>query len=282
MGYYMTTVKAGYTMDVLKSLSKMNPSKTKQAKGSLTPEEIEKINQINAERKLRWKINANFGEGDYFLTLTYKKENRETPAEAKKSLKRFIDNLREEYKKYGQSLKYISVTEYENKAIHHHLIINDLGGVNVPKLINKLWPLGRPHYKTLDDKGEYRDLAAYLIKETSKTYKEKDGGHMQRYSCSRNLITPMPRTKIIEKAAKWLDAPKTKEGYWLDENSIVNGTNPFTGKAYQRYTLISLDAGMPEYVRLDPDKRLLWKKAKAKWENKKNGYQNSKKDKRKA
>lgn len=41
-------------------------------------------------------------------------------------MKKLIDGLRDRYQRYGFALKYIHATEYNNKAIHHHLIINNI------------------------------------------------------------------------------------------------------------------------------------------------------------
>ena len=110
-------------------------------------------------------------------------------------------------------------------------------------MVRRLWKFGRQDFKFLDDTGQYKDLAAYLIKETSKTYKENDGGHKQRYSCSRNLIMPTPKTEIVKKAAKWLPDPKPIKGYYIDKDTVYNGVDPFTGREYQHYTMVKLDYG---------------------------------------
>lgn len=240
MSYFITTTVAGATKEILKSYTKRIGVKVRGRKEKPTLEEIEKINQMNAERTLRLKINANFGKDDPFIALTYRKEERPTPGQAKKNIERLLRKLRREYKKIGADLKYINVTEYKNKAIHHHLLINHIAGHDVAKLVRELWEFGRPHFTYLDGTGQYKDLAAYLIKETSKTYKENDGGHKQRYSCSRNLILPVPKTEIIQKAKKWLEIPKPIKGYYIDKDTVYNGIDPFTGKKYQRYTMVRL------------------------------------------
>lgn len=240
MGYFKTSIEAGATIEVTKSYTKRIGGKRKGSREQPTPEEMEKVNQKNAERTLRLKINANFGVDDPFITLTYKKDERPKPAEAKKNIKKLIGSLREEFKKLGTDLKYINVTEYKNKAIHHHLLINHIEGQDVSKMVCRLWKFGRPDFKYLDDTGQYKDLAAYLIKETAKTFKENDGGHKQRYSCSRNLIMPTPKTEIIKKAVKWLADPKPKKGYYIDKDTVYNGVNPFTGRQFQRYTMVKL------------------------------------------
>ena len=99
----------------------------------------------------------------------------------------------------GADLKYINVTEYKNKAIHHHLLINHIEGQDVSKNGSQIVEVWQTGFKYLDDTGQYKDLTAYLIKETSKTYKENDGGHKQRYSCDRNLTMPTPKTEIIKR-----------------------------------------------------------------------------------
>ena len=243
MGYFKTSIIAGATIEVTKSYTKRVGVKARKKKESPTPEEMEKINRLNAERTLRLKINANFGEDDLFITLTYRKDERPTPEAAKKNIKKLIDSLRKEFRRVGAELKYINVTEYKNKAIHHHLLINHIEGKDVAKMVRRIWKFGRPDFKYLDGTGQYKDLAAYLIKETSKTYKENDGGHKQRYSCSRNLIMPMPKTEIIKKATKWLPDPRPKKGYYIDQDTVYNGVDPFTGREYQRYTMVSLDYG---------------------------------------
>jgi len=240
LGYFKTSVEAGATIEVTKSYTKRVGIKARGRKEKPTAEEIEKVNQMNAERTLRLKINHNFRVDDLFITLTYQKDKRPDPGEAKKNIKKLIDGLRREYGRVGVALKWVCVTEYLNKAIHHHLLINHIEGRDVPKWVRKLWKFGRPNFKYLDDTGQYKDLAAYLIKETSKTYKAKDGTKKQRYSCSRNLVMPVPKTEIIKKAKKWLPDPKPIKGYYIDEDTIYNGIDPFTGKAYQRYTMVRI------------------------------------------
>lgn len=243
MAYFKTTVKAGATIEVTKSHTKRVGIKNRKKKEKPTAEEMKKVNEKNAEKTLRLKINANFGVDDLFIGLTYGGGEGPTPEQAKKNVKKLIDSLRKGFKKIGEEFKYINVTEYKNKRIHHHLIINHIEGQDVAKMVRRLWKFGRPHFKFLDDTGQYKDLAAYLIKETSKTFKENDGGHKQRYSCSRNLIMPIPRTEIVKRAVKWLPDPKPIKGYYIDQDTVYNGVDPFTGREYQHYTMVKLDYG---------------------------------------
>ena len=70
MRYFKTSVKAGATIEVTKSYTKRIGVKVRGKKRKPTAEEIEKVNQMNAERTLRLKINANFGVDDLYITLT--------------------------------------------------------------------------------------------------------------------------------------------------------------------------------------------------------------------
>lgn len=246
MAYYKTIIVAGATIEVTKSYTKKIGPKARKGKEKATPEEIERVNQWNAERRLRLKINANFREDDLFITLTYRRDERPSPEQAKKNITKLINSLRKEFRKAGAELKYVNATEYKNKAIHHHLLLNHIDGQDVSKMVRKLWRFGRPHFKYLDDTGQYRKLANYLIKETSGTFRENDGGHKQRYSCSRNLIIPQPETEIVKRAAKWSPNPRPIRGYYIDKETVYNGIDPYTGRIYQRYTMVSLEGGPPE------------------------------------
>lgn len=240
MAYYRTEITAGMTVEVYNSFTKRVGVKNKRSKRKPTPEEMKKINQTNAENKLRRKINANFGQGDFHLVLTYKKDERPTPEEAKENIRDFLIQMRKAYKGMNAELKYINVTEYKAKAIHHHLIINDVENQNISKLVRSLWSRGNPHFTPLDETGQYKTLASYLIKETKESYKESDGGQKQRYSCSRNLVNPKEKVRVIKKAKKWATNPRPKKGYYIDQDTVYNGVDAYNGREYQRYTMIKL------------------------------------------
>lgn len=198
-----------------------------------------------AARKLARKINANFKPGDWHVVLTYRKEARPEPKQAQKYLKGLINGLREIYHKNGFTLKYIVVTEYKNKAIHHHMIINNVndGKRATTDYIRQLWKgegRGNPKYVSLYDNGEYRQLADYLIKETEKTFRESDSPVRQRYSCSRNLVNPKPQSRIRKTKTMWKMDPKPRPGYYIDRDTLYNGTDKL-GYPYQRYVMIKLN-----------------------------------------
>ncbi len=204
-----------------------------------TTEEMARINERNCIKKLRRKIQANFDEDDLFLTLTYRAASRPDAKEARKRLRGFLAGIRKIWKKEGQALKYIVVTEYLNKSIHHHLILNDLPDGTGPKRVNRIWKKnGSTHNRYLYEDGQYDRLASYLVKETNKTFRTAGNPAKLRYSCSRNLKDPKPKIEKL-KRDDWPEEPRVSKGWYLDKGSLVNGIDR-RGYRYQSYRLIRL------------------------------------------
>lgn len=245
--YKQIEYKAGITIEVIKCIPK--GCRGSDYKGYRVPvkkkttEEIAEANMRQAARKLARKINANFKPGDWHVVLTYRKKNRPDSQMAHKTIKKLLDKLRDKYKKNGFALKYVLVTEYENKAIHHHMIINNVndGEETTSDYIRTLWKSnGNPKFVPLYDNGEYKQLADYLIKETEKTFREKGSPVRQRYSCSRNLVTPKPHSRLRTTKNGWKMNPKPRPGYYIDQDTLYNGMDKL-GYLYQRYVMIKLN-----------------------------------------
>lgn len=239
--YKQIEYKAGITIEVIKCI----PKGCRGGQRKTTPEEIAESNMRQAARKLARKINANFKPGDWHVVLMYKRDGRPTPEQAQKYIKKLMDGLRDLYKKNGLVLKYVHATEYKNKAIHHHLVINNVndGKRTTVEYIRELWKgdgKGSKQFIPLYDDGEYKRLAEYLIKETEKTFRDKNSPFRQRYSCSRNLIDPKPRNRIRRTKTHWKMDPKPRPGYYIDQDSLYNGTDKL-GYPYQRYVMIKLN-----------------------------------------
>lgn len=239
--YKQIEYKAGATIEVIKCI----PKGCRAGERKTTPEEIEESNMRQAARKLTRKINANFKPGDWHVVLRYKRDSLPDPEQAQKYIKKLIDGLRDLYKKNGFILKYIHATEYLNKSIHHHLVINNVndGKRTTVEYIRELWKgdgKGSKHFIPLYEDGEYKRLAEYLIKETEKTFRTNDSPVKQRYSCSRNMIEPKRTNRIIKTKSGWKPEPKPRTGYYIDQDSLYNGTDKL-GYPYQRYVMIKLN-----------------------------------------
>ncbi|WP_034439157.1 rolling circle replication-associated protein [Clostridium ihumii] len=177
------------------------------------------LNDKNSKRRLVQIGNANFGIGDYHVSLTYTDANRpKTPEEAEIILINHIRRIKRKMKKEGLGeLKYIVVTEYyyskneeENIKIHHHLIMN--GGLD-RNTVEDLWCKRR---KRGEKKGEslgyvnadrlqpnengIEAMCKYIVKRPQ---------NKKSWSGSQNLIRPCSRTndnkyskRKVEKLAK--------------------------------------------------------------------------------
>lgn len=209
------------------------PGQKRQEKKKLTPEQMRRVNQYTKERKARWRIRLYFDTDDYFICLTYKKQNRPEDMEAaKKDFKKFIDKVRDEYKKRGEKLRWIRNIERGTRgAWHIHLLINRVPDADL--IVKKAWKKGTIKFKLLYSDGEFRKLASYITK-TSET---DTGIRESSYSCSRNMPLPDPEVKVYRKWKTWgkIRIPK---GFYMDEETFHEGVNPITGYKYRRYTLL--------------------------------------------
>jgi hypothetical protein len=248
MPYIREKITAGKQKEVkVYHAYKYQSKKTSRSKNiKITAEEMAKINTYNAERKLRILLNANFKENDFYLTLTYQDKTPDA-AEAKSYLAKFIRKLRVFYKKLGSVLKYIAVTEYKKKRIHHHMIINANAKIKFPAVgffgksdIEILWGHGFCKVELFGGQPEdCKRLASYFIKETNNTFNTDERVHGLRWISSKNLIHPVPETKIV-KADTWREDPKADKGYYIDQSSVKTWrTND--GYMCQFYRMIKLD-----------------------------------------
>ncbi len=216
MPYIKTTVKAGKTILVEKHYSARYGRKIKRGDNCCTtPEAMGRVNERKAQKKLTILLNANYKAGDFHLVLTYRKEERPDETGAKKRLELFLRKMREAAKRQGRELKYIAVTEYRKKAIHHHLVIEQMDTA----VLKSLWPYGRPKITLLDDSGDYSKLAEYLVKETSETFRSENAPSRKRWNESKNLYHPKPKVKVL-KSERWSSQPKPQKGYYIFPYSL--------------------------------------------------------------
>ena len=234
MPYIKKTIIAGDTIEIEKHYSARYGRRCQRSANSqqTRPEQAE-VNQRQAEKTLRRLINANFGVGDIHLVLGYKREHTRTPEQARKDKEQFLRGYRRWCKEQGETPRYITVTEYENKRVHHHLVI----GAVPMAVLYELWPWGRPHITPLDSSGNYGQLAAYLIKETSRTFERAEAPQRKRWTQSKGLKKPEIKREEI-RADRWAQEPKPKQGYFIPRDSVINGVCAVTGAPYQQYMMI--------------------------------------------
>jgi hypothetical protein len=216
-------------------------------KTKATPEQIQKQNQFNREKKMRRLIKANFLPDDMWETLKYPKGTRKRLLEVKKDVRSFLTAMRKEYKKFGDPFKFIIRYEIGKKGgIHIHILINRLEKVPMDLLVQDLWIYGRVNHETIYEYGGYQKLANYIVKKPGKEeenqlklFDEKERKELISYSSSRNLIRPEPERKAY---TRWTmrklieNGPKPTPGYYIDPDSVHCGVNPYTGMSYFQYT----------------------------------------------
>ena len=224
-----------------------------------TPEDIERQNQYQRTKTVRRLIKANFTEGDYWTTLTYRKgERREQIQEVSQDVSKFLGHMRYEYKKIGVPCKYIYRIEIGSKGgVHVHIIMNRIPDLD--RTIQKHWPHGKPYWENLDG-GTYESLADYIVKLPTDEQKrqlktfDEDVKKLIRYSCSRNLTRPEPETKTYTSRTMrsvFNNDLIPNEGYYIDKNSIRRGVNAFTGYGYLYYQEVKITKDeIPEPIRI--------------------------------
>lgn len=220
---------AGRTKEVINKFPSGNHRAKRTGRKRITPESVQKNNDRLALIDFRRKINHNFNPGDMHITLTYKGK-APSRKDAYETVKKFIRTLRRKMKAAGHDLKYVEVTEYENTRIHHHIVISKCK----ENILNELWPYGFVNVKYLDNSGNYSNLAEYLFKETSKTFRNPKNCRKRRYSCSRNLVKPETKEYAVNIKALHED-PVAEEGYYIDTDSIKKYNHPVTDLPHMEY-----------------------------------------------
>lgn len=197
MPYIQVEIVSGDVYECTQTFSTRFGKKDKRKIKAIKTSEKQKVrNEKNARIKVSRLINVNFGKNDLFLTLTYAGAEP-TLEQAKKDLVNFLRRVKHFRKKNNFSeLKYIAVTESEEKRIHHHIIITGMS----MDIITELWSSGKAIMSKLTDDKDYIGLANYITKEGKKEYARK-------WTQSRNLERPTVNVHVIERAPKELKAP---------------------------------------------------------------------------
>lgn len=200
-----------------------------------TPEQIKKQNQRNKENRIRRKAKCNFGENDIWATLKFPKGTKMVRREVMDLMRGFLGKMRYRYRKRGQPFKYIYRIEIGKRGSPHiHILLNRIPDVDI--LLKESWGHGRIDFTLAYEAGGFQKLAEYLAKPP---LDEVDPDHeTESYSCSRNLIEPEPERKVyfrrtVEKLIK--NGVKPSEGFWIDEDTLYYGENPYTGMSYLKY-----------------------------------------------
>lgn len=209
------------------------PGKKRRKKRKPTPEEMAKRNQWRKEKKARHQLRKYFRKNDYFVQLTYRVKDRPgSMKEAQDQFKKFYRKVRREYRRRGYEFFWMKNIEVGTKgAWHIHIIVNRIPDADI--ILADNWPYGKVIIIPMYQKGEFRELAAYITKSPRTDSRLKEAN----YSTSRNMPLDPPEE---ERYMTWKPWKKVKipKGFQLDEETFHEGRNPFTGKRYRMYTLL--------------------------------------------
>lgn len=239
MPYMKEICVAGRTKEVRKyyNFHTPPPGEHRGKREKPTPERIKKANYRKAETDFRRLINNNFTDEGYSITLTYRKG--EEPADIddlRKDAAGYLKKLTRATKKRGKILKHVYVLGAGQHRRHIHAVVQ---GMDMED-ITTLWDKGHVSMTKLYSDGDYRELAAYLMKnaEETRTQEAIQGKKpRRRYNTSHNLVKPkVTREKIS--AREFRKNPRIQKGYQLIKDTVVSGISDLTGMPYLSYTLI--------------------------------------------
>ena len=239
--YRVKTIKSGNALEVEIFPLWNLQNEIRAARINTTRPAQVNLNERNAKKNLVRKVNANFTDQDYHITLTYRGGVLPDEPQARRDMQNYIRRVRYYAKKNNlPPLKYIYVIEFASgdgrrRRVHHHLIIN--GGID-RQVLKDIWERGRVWVDELTpENGTLDGLALYMFKQPGKFIKSK------RWAASRNLKRPHVTTsdhKISKRQAETLAADMEKSapgifskifnGYTFDDCTVKG--SEFVAGAY--------------------------------------------------
>lgn len=201
MGYRRRTTVSGPRIDaeVFPVFGRGVKTMLRKARtGNGTPDAQKKANRDRSILRAIQIVEANFGEKDVALALTYKGE-APTQDRVDKDLKNFMERVKRRRKNLGlPELKYwatiggdeMPAAGYSGKRPHIHVFMN--GGISRDEL-ELMWGKGFANVDRLQPGSEgLAAIATYFAKQI-KDRKEKPGA--RRWRASKNLVKPVQRSR---------------------------------------------------------------------------------------
>lgn len=244
MPYIRKICVAGKTIEISKYHSaRWNCKGEKRAvRENETSVQQEKINLRHASERLRLLMNANFVDGDSYLTLDMRKEVRPyNSRDLQRMASDFVKAVKKMLKKKNPQMifKYIYCKEIGPRgAAHLHMVTN----VRDMEIIRACWKWGAIHLDPLNTDGQYADLAEYFIKYADKTIRTEGKQVGKKWYPSYNLEEPLVEKQVIRNVDTYnerITLPK-KYGdimkYYVEGDSVMQGVNA-DGYGYFSYIL---------------------------------------------
>ena len=187
------------------------------------------MNAQTAQGRLEMLLAANFGQRDFFCTLTYRDECLPPNLrEAKIRVRAFLKALRLQRRREGAELRYIYVTEgrHGDKRYHHHLVVS-ASGTDDLELIRSLWQSGDVVDVEQIAGYEFVEVAKYITKEAAE---DRPNG-AQMWTRSRNLALPKIESYFVSDD----EAIQPPPGAYVLEREEKQ--NEYGGFSYLKYRL---------------------------------------------
>ena len=219
MPYIKKMIYAGRMLEIEKyPISKKGARIPRNGKHQISSESQASLNEKNSKKNFIRLVEANFTQGDLFLTLKYKGQTP-TSTQLKKDFQNFIRRLKYHCAKAGlPEPKYMGVSHDSSARPHHHLILNQYSW----DFIKNVWTKGSVQISNLeaDDEYGFTAVAKYIMNEKNNNTFEK------RWCASQNLRKPKIVYKEIKRISIYrkIEAPK---GYKIINIEITD--NIFTG-----------------------------------------------------
>lgn len=244
MPYLCEECWAGKTIEVCKYYSaRYGKRGTRRENSKPSTDAVRKINERQAQKKLRRLMNENFRDKvDALVTLDFAPDRKpESYGEMKRRTQNFLQRLRRKYKRNGIPCRYIWVAEIGEKGgVHIHMMLNDVDSIGTAGL-SELWGEGATHVDALWSGGQYGEIAKYFCKYARKTEMATGVKLGRAWNPSHGLRQPRIRKRVIYRNA-FRTKVKPKKGYHLqkDKNGTVvrTGVSEITGQEYMFYTMI--------------------------------------------
>ena len=200
MGYRRRTTVSGPRIDaeVFPVFGRHQRGEVRRAKSQITREAQQRANDERSRMRLIQLVEANFGEKDVAITLSYDGEAPD-PARIDKDVRNFLNRVKRARAKRGLTeLKYIvaiggdemPAAGYSGKRPHVHMIMN--GGIGRDEL-EAIWGKGFANADRLQPRGDGLGGIATYFTEQKQDRPEKPG--VRKWRGSRNLKQPVRRSR---------------------------------------------------------------------------------------
>lgn len=249
MGYRTETLKAGRRLEatVYARFGREDEKRLRAIKQNETPMQVAAYNRERSIRHMIQLMDANFGETDIKMDLTYAGQEP-TWDQCEKDTKKFLRKVRRLRKKMElPDLKYIYVTEDADEDGNHvrpHAHLTMSGGIDLLTL-KKIWEKGLARADYLEPTREgLEGWTRYMVKSQRRKGKRK-------WHASRNLTQPSVRISDT----KFSNAKVRKLAHGFE-----NEAKEICEKLYKGYDFIRCTVRYSDYTDGVMLRILMWKR----------------------